>query len=76
LREVVDVFIYKALMAGYENNMSYSNNIRNMIFELHEENLHWHEQCKAYLGKTFRTKFTENLPPDASDIDVCDYIIK
>jgi len=75
LKDAVDVFIYKALIAGYEDNTSYNTNIKNMMFELHEEGLHHHKQSKAYLGKTFRIKFTE-LPSDASDIDVCDYIIK
>lgn len=75
LIDVTDLYIYKALIAGYENNLYYNNCIMNMLRALHEEDLHWHEQCKAYIGKIFRIKFTE-LPQDASDIDVCDYIIK
>jgi len=67
--------MYKALMAGCEDDISYSDNIRNMMYEIHEEGLHSPEQRKVYLGKTFRRKFTE-LPPDASHVDVCDYIIK
>ncbi|XP_011329952.1 DNA-directed RNA polymerase I subunit RPA2 isoform X2 [Ooceraea biroi] len=75
LRDVIDVYIYKTLLAGCEDDHYYNNNIKNMMLKLHEENLHWHKECKAYVGKFFKVKFTE-LPSDASDIDVCDYIIK
>ncbi|XP_067211558.1 DNA-directed RNA polymerase I subunit RPA2 isoform X2 [Linepithema humile] len=75
LIDVTDLYIYKALIAGYEDDLYYNNCIMNMLRALHEEDLHWHEQCKAHIGKIFRIKFTE-LPQDASDIDVCDYIIK
>lgn len=47
----------------------------NMLRNVHEENLHSHEQCKAYIGKIFKVKFFD-MPPDATDIDICDYIIK
>lgn len=46
-----------------------------MLRAVHEQDLHSHEQCKAYIGKIFRIKFFE-MPADASDIDICDYIIK
>lgn len=75
LIDVTDLYIYKALIAGHEDDVYYNNCIINMLRALHEENLHWHEQCKAYIGKIFRIKFTE-LPQDVSDIDVCNYIIK
>lgn len=75
LLDVTDVYIYKALIAGCEDDLYYNNSIMNMLRAVHEEGLHWHEQCKAYIGKMFKVKFSE-LPADATDIDVCDYIIK
>lgn len=75
LLDVTDVYIYKALVAGCEDDLYYNNCIMNMLRAVHEEDLHWHEQCKAYLGKIFKVKFSE-LPADATDVDACDYIIK
>lgn len=75
LIDVTDLYIYKALIAGCEDDLYYNNNIINMLRAVHEEGLHWHEQCKAYIGKMFKVKFSE-LPTDATDVDVCDYIIK
>lgn len=75
LIDVTDVYIYKALLAGCENDHYYKHCVMNMLRAVHEENLHSQEQCKAYIGKLFRVKFYE-LPPDTTDIDVCDYIIK
>ncbi|XP_070167298.1 DNA-directed RNA polymerase I subunit RPA2 [Polyergus mexicanus] len=75
LIDVTDVYIYKTLIAGCENDLYYSNSVTNMLRALHEEGLHWHEQCKAYVGKIFKVKFSE-LPADATDIDVCNYILK
>lgn len=74
LIDVTDVYIYKSLIAGCEDDY-YNNCIMNMLRIVHEEGLHWHEQCKAYIGKMFRVKFSE-LPADATDIEICDYIIK
>ncbi|EFN88780.1 DNA-directed RNA polymerase I subunit RPA2 [Harpegnathos saltator] len=75
LIDITDVCIYNALIAGCEDDLYYKGCILNMLRAVHEENLHSHEQCKAYIGKIFRVKFFE-APPDATDIDICDYIIK
>ncbi|XP_018361298.1 PREDICTED: DNA-directed RNA polymerase I subunit RPA2 isoform X2 [Trachymyrmex cornetzi] len=75
LIDVTDLYIYKALIAGCEDDLYYKNNIINMLRAVHEEGLHWHEQCKAYIGKMFKVKCSE-LSTDATNIDVCDYIIK
>lgn len=75
LMDVTDVYIYNALIAGCEDDLYYKGCILNMLRTVHEQGLHSHEQCKTYIGKIFRVKFFE-LPPDSSDIDVCDYIIK
>ncbi|KAK2584036.1 hypothetical protein KPH14_006488 [Odynerus spinipes] len=75
LIDVSDIFIYNALMAGCEDDLYYRGCILNMLRAVHEEGLHTHEQCKAYIGKMFRIKFFE-LPSDASDSEICDFIIK
>lgn len=75
LIDVTDLYIYKALMAGCEDELYYNNSIMSMLRTVHEGHLHWHEQCKAYIGKMFRVKFSD-LPTNATDIDICDYIIK
>ncbi|XP_011868721.1 PREDICTED: DNA-directed RNA polymerase I subunit RPA2 [Vollenhovia emeryi] len=75
LVDMTDLYIFKALVAGCEDDLYYNNSITNMLRALHEEGLHWHEQCKAYIGEIFRVKFSE-LPADATDIDVCDFILK
>lgn len=46
-----------------------------MLRNLHVENLHTHEECKAYLGKMFRIKFYE-CPEWNTDIEIADFIIK
>lgn len=76
LVDTTDVYIYRALIAGCEDDLYYKNCIMNMLRTMHEENLHWHEQCKAYVGKIFRVKFSIELPSNATNIDICNYIIK
>ncbi|XP_014601550.1 PREDICTED: DNA-directed RNA polymerase I subunit RPA2 [Polistes canadensis] len=75
LVDVSDIFIYNALMAGCEDDLHYRGCILNMLHAVHSEDLHTHEQCKVYIGKMFRVKFFE-LSQDASDIEICDFIIK
>ena len=72
---VSDKFIYNSLISGCENNVYYQNVILNMMRLTHEKDLHSHEQCKAFIGRHFRIKFYE-LPVNATDIEVCDFIIK
>lgn len=75
LVDVSDIFIYNVLTAGCEYDLYYKGCILNMLRAVHEQGLNNHEECKAYIGKMFRIKFFE-LPEDATDIDVCDFIIK
>lgn len=75
LMDVTDVYIYNALISGCEDDLYYKGCILNMLRAVHQEDLHSYEQCKSYIGKIFRVKFFE-VPPDATDIDICDYIIK
>ncbi|XP_058802339.1 DNA-directed RNA polymerase I subunit RPA2 [Phymastichus coffea] len=75
LINVSDIYIYKTLTAGCEDDVYYQNCIINMMRTVHEKDLHTHEQCKAYIGKMFRVKLHE-LPLNASDSDVCEFIIK
>ncbi|XP_012263302.2 DNA-directed RNA polymerase I subunit RPA2 [Athalia rosae] len=75
LVDVCDKFIFSQLIAGFEDDLYFGGCVRNMLRAIHEENLHSHEQCKAYVGKIFRVKFYE-VPPEASDTEICDFIIK
>ncbi|XP_043275867.1 DNA-directed RNA polymerase I subunit RPA2 [Venturia canescens] len=75
LADVSDKYIYNALIAGREDDVYYKGSILNMLRAVHDENLHSHEQCKAYMGKMFRIKLYE-LDPNTTDIEVCDYIVK
>ncbi|KAG7209552.1 hypothetical protein KM043_015631 [Ampulex compressa] len=75
LVDVPDICIFNTLMAGCEDDLYYKGCILNMLRAVHEEDLHTHEQCKAYIGRMFRIKFIE-VPEDASNIEVCDFIIK
>ncbi|XP_001606574.2 DNA-directed RNA polymerase I subunit RPA2 [Nasonia vitripennis] len=75
LMNVSDKYIYNALTAGCDDDVYYKNCVLNMMRTVHEKDLHSHEQCKAYIGKMFRIKFYE-LPVNATDIEVCDFIIK
>ena len=70
-----DKYIYNALNAGCDDDVYYKNCILNMMRAVHEQGLHTHEQCKNFIGKIFRVKFFE-LPIDATDSEVCDFIIK
>ncbi|KAJ8668817.1 hypothetical protein QAD02_000076 [Eretmocerus hayati] len=75
LMNVSDKYIYNALTAGCDNDLYYQNCVLNMMRAVHEKDLHSHEQCKSYIGKMFRIKLYE-LPPNSTDIEVCDFIIK
>lgn len=75
LMNVSDKYIYNALTAGCDDDVYYKNCVLNMMRAVHEKDLHSHEQCKAYIGKMFRIKFYE-LPVNATDTEVCDFIIK
>ncbi|KOC65372.1 DNA-directed RNA polymerase I subunit RPA2 [Habropoda laboriosa] len=75
LIDVSDIFIYNALTAGCEDNLYYIGCILNMLRTIHEQDLHSHDECKAYIGRMFRIKFFE-IPQDSTDTDVCDFIIK
>lgn len=46
-----------------------------MLRSLHEQNIHTQDEAKEYMGKIFRIKFIE-LPPWASDAEICDFIMK
>lgn len=46
-----------------------------MLRSLHEQNIHTQDEAKEYMGKIFRIKFIE-LPPWASDEEICDFIMK
>lgn len=46
-----------------------------MLRGVHAENLHSYEDCKSFLGRSFRVKFWE-CPEWLTDLEVADYILK
>ncbi|KAJ8978610.1 hypothetical protein NQ317_010068 [Molorchus minor] len=70
-----DQYIFQKLIQGFEDDSYYIDCIQNMLQAVHLEKLHMHEQCKAYLGKTFRVKFIE-CPEWYTDIQIADFILK
>lgn len=75
LMDVPDIYIYKALTAGCEDDKQYHGYIANMMRAVKEDGLITHDQCKAHIGKLCRVKFYE-VPADAKDSEICDFIIK
>ncbi|KAG5882320.1 hypothetical protein JTB14_016636 [Gonioctena quinquepunctata] len=69
-----DQYIYQKLIQGYEDDMYYTDCIRNMLRAVHIENLHTTEECRAYLGKMFRVKFYE-CPEWNTDIEIANFIL-
>ncbi|XP_015514488.1 DNA-directed RNA polymerase I subunit RPA2 [Neodiprion lecontei] len=75
LVDVSDKYIFSQLTTGYEDDLYFTGCVLNMLRTIHEEGLHSHEQCKAYLGKMFRIKFYE-VPQESPDSEISDFIIK
>ncbi|XP_012287077.1 DNA-directed RNA polymerase I subunit RPA2 isoform X2 [Orussus abietinus] len=75
LLDVSDKYIFNLLTAGNEDDLYYRGCILNMLRAVHDEGLHNHNQCKAYIGRMFRIKFFE-LPIDITDSEICDFIIR
>lgn len=46
-----------------------------MLRLLHTEGIHSSEDARKLVGRTFKVKFYD-MPPDFTDEDYCDYIIK
>ncbi|CAH0563356.1 unnamed protein product [Brassicogethes aeneus] len=69
-----DQYIYQKLTHGFEEDLYYTDAVQNMLRGLHVENLHTHEECKAYLGKMFRIKFYE-CPEWWTDIEIGEFIL-
>lgn len=46
-----------------------------MLRAVHAEDLHTYEECKSYLGRTFRGRFFE-CPEWCTDLEIADYILK
>uniref|UniRef100_A0A1Y1KKJ0 DNA-directed RNA polymerase subunit beta n=1 Tax=Photinus pyralis TaxID=7054 RepID=A0A1Y1KKJ0_PHOPY len=73
--DYTDQYIYKRLTEGFEDDSYYSDCIQNMMRNLHAEGLHSHADCKGYLGKMFRVKFTE-CAEWFTDVEITDYVLK
>lgn len=74
LENCTDEYIFKSLSKGFEGDQYYLNCIQNMIREVHDENIHTHEQCKAYLGQVFRGRFY-GLPSWYTNADVANFLL-
>jgi DNA-directed RNA polymerase I subunit RPA2 len=70
-----DYYMCQQLLGPYEDDAYYTECLQNMFRALHGEGLHSHEECKDYLGKMFRIKFTD-CPEWYSNTQVADFILK
>lgn len=75
LKNCTDEYIYKCLIAGYEDDQYYDGCIQKMLRSLHDETaLNTHADCKKYLGEVFRSKFY-HLPAWLQHDEVTDYLL-
>nr|CAD7596147.1 unnamed protein product [Timema genevievae] len=75
LLDVSDEFIFKQLTSGFEENLYFKGCVIDMLHTLHEEGFHTQADVKAHIGEKFRVKLFD-MPEWASDIEICDHIIK
>ncbi|KAL1488883.1 hypothetical protein ABEB36_014676 [Hypothenemus hampei] len=75
LCDYTDLYIYQRLIEGCEDDLYYTDSCQNMLRSIHLENLHTHEDCKAYLGRMFRVKLYE-CPEWCSDIQAADLLLE
>lgn len=75
LKNCTDEYIYRQLIAGYEDNQYYDTAIQKMLRNVHDDTgMHNHEDLKNYLGEVFRSKFF-NLPKWLTPAEITDYIL-
>lgn len=75
LKNCTDEYIYRQLIAGYEDDQYYDSCIQKMLRSVHDETgMHTHEDLKKYLGEVFRSKFY-NLPSWTTSTEVTDYML-
>lgn len=70
-----DEHIFRALMKGYEDDQYYRHCIENMLRDVHDEDIHTHDDCKRYLGKIFKSRFYD-LPPWYTEVDIADFLLR
>lgn len=75
LVDCTDAYIFKKLIQGYENDTYYSSCIETMLRQVHEENLHTHEECKRYIGRIFRSRFF-GIHEWITDEELCDFLLE
>lgn len=76
MKDVPDSYIYKRLMVGVGDDPYYKGNIVNMLRELQDEGIFSQQQAKNYIGKSFRSKVTYEIPEWYTDEEVCDYLMR
>lgn len=75
LKNCTDEYIYQCLIAGYEDDQYYASCIEKMLRSVHDETgMNTHEECKAYLGEIFKSKFF-HLPAWLNFEQVTDYML-
>ncbi|XP_042229280.1 DNA-directed RNA polymerase I subunit RPA2-like isoform X2 [Homarus americanus] len=75
LMDYSDQQIYQHLIRGRENDMYFTEKIKNMMRDLHAEGLYTQKVCKEYIGNSFRHRLTDNLPEWYTDVEVCDFLL-
>lgn len=76
LADVTDEFIYDKIMAGHEDDLFFKGCVLNMLRQVHDSNIHTHQDAILYLGRTLRIKVSSELPPWTTDVQVAKYILR
>jgi DNA-directed RNA polymerase I subunit RPA2 len=74
LCDVSDLYIYKELVKGKEEDTFYKGCITNMLRLVQNENLYNSMQVKKYIGERFRAR--SGCPAWWSDEDVTEFLLK
>lgn len=70
-----DEKIYKDLIAGFEEDLYYKSCVREMLQDLHHQDIHTHYDAKKYLGQVFRSRY-DKLPEWTTDEDIANYLLQ
>ncbi|KAK3916298.1 DNA-directed RNA polymerase I subunit RPA2 [Frankliniella fusca] len=76
LVDVTDEYIYDQVMAGHEDDLYFKGCVLNMLRQVHDSNVHSHNDANSYLGKTFRVRVASELPSWATDHEISKYILR
>jgi DNA-directed RNA polymerase I subunit RPA2 len=73
-----DAGIYEQIMAGREQDVTFSRRVQGMMRELHdgEDKLVTQLDALKSLGVSLRPKVGDHLPPSFTDIEVAEHVLK